>query len=399
MVAVLDFGALPPELNSGRMYAGPGSESMLAAAAAWDGLAAELHSVASTYNSVISALTSGPWRGPASASTAAASAPYATWMSAMAAQAEQAGAQARDAADAYHAAFAMTVPPAVVAANRAQLATLTATNFFGINSPAIAANEAQYAEMWAQDALAMYGYAANSAVATQLTPFTSPPQTTNTAGLASQGAAVAHATGAAATQQSTLSPLISAIPNALQQLSSPATSTSSSTGVTTPWGSVIGGSGSSGLSGIMNDWPSLLPGYLMVSATPLYALSSVLGMAQTLQGLTTAGAWEAAEGAAGALESGIGNTGVLAGVGQAASLGPLSVPPSWGTSVQTGMLTSAGAAMPGTGANPLTGTPPSVLGGLPRGAASGPGSSPGPRYGSVPTVMARPPSAGYGGVM
>ena len=29
----MDFGALPPEINSARMYAGPGSESMLAAAA------------------------------------------------------------------------------------------------------------------------------------------------------------------------------------------------------------------------------------------------------------------------------------------------------------------------------------------------------------------------------
>ena len=46
----------------------------------------------------------------------------------------------------------MTVPPAVVAANRAQLATLVATNVFGQNTPAIAATEAQYAEMWAQDA-------------------------------------------------------------------------------------------------------------------------------------------------------------------------------------------------------------------------------------------------------
>ncbi|KAA1251501.1 PPE domain-containing protein [Mycobacterium simiae] len=28
-------GALPPEVNSGRMYAGPGTASMLAAAAGW----------------------------------------------------------------------------------------------------------------------------------------------------------------------------------------------------------------------------------------------------------------------------------------------------------------------------------------------------------------------------
>ena len=54
----------------------------------------------------------------------------------------------------------MTVPPPVIAANRTQLASLTATNIFGQNTPAIAANEAQYGEMWAQDAAAMYGYAA-----------------------------------------------------------------------------------------------------------------------------------------------------------------------------------------------------------------------------------------------
>ncbi|OOK78557.1 PPE family protein [Mycobacterium kansasii] len=49
----MDFAVLPPEINSARIYAGPGSGPMLAAATAWDGLAAELHSVASSYESVI----------------------------------------------------------------------------------------------------------------------------------------------------------------------------------------------------------------------------------------------------------------------------------------------------------------------------------------------------------
>ncbi len=139
----MDFAALPPEVNSGRMYAGPGAGPMLAAAAAWDGLAADLHSTAASYSSVISGLTGGPWIGPTSTSMAAAAAPYVTWMSATATQAEQTASQARAAASAYEAAFGMTVPPPVIAANRAQLAALIATNILGQNTPAIMATEAQ----------------------------------------------------------------------------------------------------------------------------------------------------------------------------------------------------------------------------------------------------------------
>ena len=73
-----------------------------------------------------------------------------------------------------------------IAANRTQLAALTATNILGQNTPAIAMTEAQYGEMWAQDATAMYSYAGSSAAASRVTPFTAPPSTTNPAGAASQ---------------------------------------------------------------------------------------------------------------------------------------------------------------------------------------------------------------------
>ena len=189
----MDFGAFPPEINSGRMYAGPGAGSMLAAAGAWDGLAAELHSTAAAAGSVVSGLTSESWQGVSSASMAAAVAPYLTWMTATATQLEQVANQARAAAAAYEAAFGMTVPPAVVAANRAQLMALIATNILGQNTPAIMATEALYTEMWAQDAAAMYGYAASSAAASALTPFTAPKSTTNPAGVTGQSAAAAQA--------------------------------------------------------------------------------------------------------------------------------------------------------------------------------------------------------------
>lgn len=190
---VMDFGALPPEVNSGRIYAGPGSRPLTAAAGAWDALAAELGAAACGYSSVIAELTSLPWRGPASAAMLTAVTPYVAWLSATAVRAEQAGTQARAAAAAYDAAFAMTVPPPVIAANRVLLMALIATNFFGQNTPLIAATEAEYVEFWAQDATAMYAYASSSATASALTPFAPPPNTTNPAGLADQAAPVSKA--------------------------------------------------------------------------------------------------------------------------------------------------------------------------------------------------------------
>ena len=167
---------------------------MMAAASAWDGLAAELSTAASGYGSVIDELTSSPWLGPASRSMMSAVAPYVSWISAAGAAAEDAASQARAAAAAFETAFAMTVPPPVIAANRVLLMTLIATNFFGQNSAAIAATEAQYMEMWAQDAAAMYGYAGSSALATELTRFMDPPNTTTPGAAGGQSAAVAQAT-------------------------------------------------------------------------------------------------------------------------------------------------------------------------------------------------------------
>lgn len=190
----MDFAMLPPEINSARMYTGPDAGPMLAAAAAWDGLAVQLHSTATSHSSVISGLAVR-WRGPSSAAMAAAAAPYAVWLTGTATQAEQAAARARAAAAAYAAAFAATVPPSVIAANRGQLATPVATNLLGQNTPVIAATEAQYAGMWAQDVAAMYGYAGSAAAAAQLAPFTEPPPTTTPVAVAGQAAAIAHAVG------------------------------------------------------------------------------------------------------------------------------------------------------------------------------------------------------------
>jgi PPE-repeat protein len=225
----MDFGFYPPEINSGRMYSGPGSGPMLAAAQAWVALADELYTAAGGYQSAVSELAQD-WSGPSSVSMSAAAASFVEWLTATAAQAEESATQANAAAAGYEAAFAMTVPPPLIAANRTLLATLVATNFFGQNTPAIAATEIQYAEMWVQDAVAMYGYAASSASATALSPFQQPQQNTDPASSANQAATAGQAAnttaGNAQSAASSVQQAFSAIPSALQ---SAATSDSAAT--------------------------------------------------------------------------------------------------------------------------------------------------------------------------
>jgi PPE-repeat protein len=191
---VFDFAVQPPEVISARIYSGPGAESLLNAATAWEGLASELQSTAANFQSVVSELTSGDWQGPSAAAAAAAAAPYASWLSTTAGKAEQTASQARAAASAYQTALSATVPPAEIAANRTQLLSLLQTNILGQNNAAIAAAEAEYAQFWAQDVAAITGYAGSSSAATSgLGSFTEPPQTTNDTGQATQSAAVAAA--------------------------------------------------------------------------------------------------------------------------------------------------------------------------------------------------------------
>ncbi len=187
----MSFMIFPPEINSSLMYSGAGSGPLMAAASAWSELAADLESTAASYQSVLAQLTGATWLGPSSMRMAAATAPYIDWLTTTAGQAAETSAQAQFAAAAYEGAFASTVPPAVIAANRALLAALVATNFLGQNTPAIMATEAHYMEMWFQDGLTMDTYAAASEQAVVL-PQQTPAPSTSDGGLSSDLAAAAQ---------------------------------------------------------------------------------------------------------------------------------------------------------------------------------------------------------------
>jgi PPE-repeat protein len=414
----MDFGAIPPEINSARMYSGAGSAPMRAASAAWNLLAAELDSAASQYQSTIDVLTDDDWRGPTSASMAASVEPYVTWMSTTGAQAEHTATQASAAASAYEAAFAMTVPPAVVATNRAQLMTLIATNVLAQNTPAIAANEAHYGEMWAQDAAAMYGYAGNSATAAAVKPFRQPPQTANANAQTLQSSAVAQAastsTGSAAHSQ--LSQLISTVPSSLQQLTSPlSAATSSATNAATgPTGSLGGllnfldGADGNPIGTFLNS------NFLNGLTSAGYVNPAIITPAVT-SGLADINAVGTGTDAAGGAMSVPGYAsmvtpqppvsmpslgGVSADISGARLVGKLSVPSTWTAAAQ--VANHSGVTYAGGGwtnaVGPTGGGAQAVPAGMPgmpgmAGGRSG-GFGHGPRYGMRLTVIPRPPAAG-----
>jgi PPE-repeat protein len=353
----MDFGIYPPEINSGRMYTGPGSGPMLAAAQAWGALADELYTAASAYQSVASELTFGAWSGPSSTAMTAAAGSYVEWLSSTAVQAEQTSAQAAAAAAAYEAAFASTVPPPVIAANRSLLMTLVATNFFGQNTPTIAATEAQYGAMWAQDAVAMYVYAGSSASATVLTPFTSPNQNIDPAASARQATAVSQATGTSAGNAQSA---ISAASQAVSGAAAPAQS-----------GDALGTL--SNLISVFLSAPTDL--VTLFGIIPMDALSgpvdlpiAYLGTIGGLRTDDTISGWEGTEGWPGTddvppeeFQASITNPGAFgasgpsASLGQANTVGTLSVPSNW--TVAAPEIRSVAMTSPLTGVSPAAAAP------------------------------------------
>lgn len=345
---------VPPEINSGRMYGGLGSASLLDSAAAWQALAVQLGSAGAAFQAVIEALTSTAWVGPSSMTMALAAAPYVVWMIATAEQCQAAALAAAGAADAFEAARAGVVPPPVIAQNRAQLVALLNTNFMGFNTPAIMANETHYGQMWAQDTATMYGFAGQAAGITgTLVPFTPPLPNSDPIGLAAQAAALGQSGGQAAGQQpmnfassvgnlpagldgeSMLSmgpQLVSTIPQALQGLASPLSSG-------------LGGGGLGQFQSLLSPFMSFMnPGMFGGGGTS--ALTSAGG-----PGLAGLG------GAAAEVEAVAGNAG---------SLGGLSVPATWtagGAGAESASTARAVAPVAASGGGMSAAAAPAATGG------------------------------------
>jgi PPE-repeat protein len=331
---VFDFAAQPPELISAKIYSGPGAESLTAAAAAWDALAAELQSTAAQFESTIVGLVGGDWTGPSADAAAAAAAPFVSWLGTTAGQAEQTAGQAKAAASAYETALAATVPPAEIAANRVELLQLVPANIFGQYNAAIAALEAEYAQFWAQDVAALTSYAGSSQAATTgLGSFTEAPQTTTSNALAAQATSTAQAAAAAPLDPSGI---LTQIENNLNSFSAALTSFNSdyTNFFTTGFGLLPGGSSlSSAYQGVLsfaNSVGSQATYTNVVNSTTSLGISQWknffiyqpwshgIGLGSLSAGLSSPGH-----------AAGLGARAASAALGSAQTIGRLSVPPSW----------------------------------------------------------------------
>jgi PPE-repeat protein len=295
----MDFGMAPPETNSGRMYCGPGSGSIMEAAVAWSEQAAYLNQEVAQWRAATSKLTMAAVQ---------AAMPYLSWLDAAATGAGHAAAQAAAAACAHELARAAMVPPEVINTNRAKLASLATTNFLAQISPAIADTDAEYEKMWADDADAMYAYARASAVASALTPFASPPSATDPAGPAQQGFGGSSPSWALESASDLIScgqQVMAAIPKALQ--------------------------------GLLSSSQTSLDDYLSAVTTSLLQMSSLCeradGAMSNLNYLNKAAVLEKTAKLmfSSPLRDRAGGATCAAGLGLAKSIGTLSVPQRWVT--------------------------------------------------------------------
>jgi PPE-repeat protein len=365
----MSFSLIPPEINSALMYSGAGSSPLIEAAATWDGLAADLESTATQYQTAITNLTTESWLGPSSARMATAAAPYIAWMQSTAAEAAQTGAQAKAAAAAYQTAYASMVPPPVITANRTALTTLVSNNFLGQNTGAIAQNEAEYLDMWIQDALGMDTYQLNSSSASGALP-------AQTAAPMVASGAQAAASSAAAPADTALDPLTIGVINAIAALFGDTTATVPTTASVADLGTLL----PTIVTAIVgNPTAALLPiqatYYMgMLGSTPARMFMSGGGSGAGASASTLAGmsdqllenVGKMVDGKGAQLMSGVSGqlskwgSGIQASMASAMHAGGLSVPHGWHTGMPGGGMERAIPALPATSV-----AAPSLMHGLP----------------------------------
>jgi len=189
------YGALPPEVNTGRLMAGAGAPPMLQAAAGWEALAISLETQAEELAASLAALGEN-WMGVAGETAITSTMPMVLWLQTTAIQAQKRAMQAIAQATSYTTAMTTTPQLPEIEENQISHIVLEATNFLGVNTMPIGLNEADYGRMWGQAAGVMECYQAETSLNTIFEPIL-PPKPIVMPGIGEMGAAEALAQTAA----------------------------------------------------------------------------------------------------------------------------------------------------------------------------------------------------------
>lgn len=374
MGAFGDAAIYPPEVTYQIMSTGDQGASLLDAAAGHqtvaDMLIAEM--TAMGFNTTSTAMVA--WQGIGGAAMEMTAGQFIAMCEAVSAWCQVGSLQAAAVAEAHGMALAQMVPAEVCLENRTELATLVATNFLGVNTPAIGVNQATYTSYWITNATQRSAYSgivtASNMITAEPAPFA--PMVTNPAGPAESVAqAAAKDTAHAATQVSS---------KTMQTADMPSQSTENmGSSMAGQLGGIVGQLGSS--FGQVSQLGSQLP--QMGSQAP-QMFQGLLG--PLMQGASLNGAASLAPEAAGAIApaSSIGGVGGLGGALGGAGGG------GGGLSAGSTALSSSFVRPAGSFNTPSSPTLPSGWQGGPGGPDASPSrsGSGGGLYGAPPASMA-----------
>lgn len=204
MPAYGDSAANPPEVNYWTLMTGDHAASAAAAAAGHQALADILATEMAQLSSNATMTATVGWQGVGGTAMTLSAAQLAEIMGLAVAWLQQGSLQAAELVQAYHTASQGMIPGPVCTTNRTTQASLVATNFFGVNQPAITGLDIAYGEHWTQNASVMAAYQAvvTAVLAALAIPPPFAPPTANPASAALSGAAQAGATAGANSLQS-----------------------------------------------------------------------------------------------------------------------------------------------------------------------------------------------------
>ncbi|ETZ55331.1 PPE family protein [Mycobacterium avium subsp. hominissuis] len=170
---------LPPDINAPLVHGGEGPFSLEQAALAFASAAVQDEANAQLLAALMAAVRD-QWDGVAADQYAAQLQPLIAWFEALAVNGHASAAQIQSAATSIADAIALSPHPTEVTTNRLTWGTLVATNFFGVNTPAINVADAQYLEFWFRAAFARASSDIETEVATTtLVPWEPPPTPVN----------------------------------------------------------------------------------------------------------------------------------------------------------------------------------------------------------------------------